>query len=933
MYLSRSLGGNHEMRKYKGVRCHEWGRTILTFVLDQFVNKLGLDSYSRKIKVTAGKRFGQSLFVLLTTAILVACGGGGTADSSDSNGSTNNSTPANQIPVVVDDSAVTSQDTTVVINVLDNDSDPDGDTLQPDTVEVVSQPSNGTATASNGTITYQPTTGFTGPTDSFTYRVQDNRGATSNTATVTVTINRPPTAMDDPGIVTNVNTAVIVDVLDNDGDPDSEPLQPDSVEVVSQPGNGTATAQTNGTITYQPNTGFAGPTDSFTYRVQDNRGATSNTATVTVTINRPPTAMDDPGIVTNVNTAVIVDVLDNDGDPDSDPLQPDTVEVVSQPGNGTATAQTNGTISYQPDSGFTGPTDSFTYRVQDNRGATSNTATVTVTIQNRPPTAMDDPGIVTNENTALIVDVLDNDGDPDGDSLLPDTVEVISQPVNGTATAQSDGTITYQPNNGFTGPTDSFTYTVKDSRGAVSNVATVTVTINRSPVAADDNDITNVDVTVNVNVLSNDSDPESDPLRPDTVVVISQPSNGTATAQSDGTIDYQPNSGFTGPTDSFTYTVQDDQGAISNTATVTVTINQPPVAGGACFATPQESPLTGTDRDGQEVKLAASDSDNTANELTFSLINPSDGLSAGVGPITTDKGEVEITDPTTGAFRYTPNSPPSLRGTDTFDYRVEDTVGGAASGTVTVIIDAKIMPLGDSITEGTEDSVTPDPLPAARIGYRKKLYDDIVAAGFFVDFVGSQSNGAAASPAIVDPNHEGHPGINALELADGGQPGNPGYTGIFNALEANPADIVLLHIGTNDLGLTDATDVGQVLTRIQTWEDSANGNPVTVILARIINQNPINVAVDPFNDAVVDLAQTRIDTGDDIIIVNQENALTYPGDLTDALHPNTSGYTKMANVWNFALIGNDGEGTPTTDLGIGNNTGIPSGTAILNKCP
>jgi lysophospholipase L1-like esterase len=454
---------------------------------------------------------------------------------------------------------------------------------------------------------------------------------------------------------------------------------------------------------------------------------------------------------------------------------------------------------------------------------------------------------------------------------------------------------------------------------------------NQNPVAADDSAVTNQDTAVTINVLANDSDPDGDTLLPDTVEVVSPPGHGTATAQSDGTIVYQPNTGFTGPTDSFTYRVQDNKGAISKTATVTVTIvNRDPVAGEACFSTPQGSALAdidGMDRNGLEVKLPASDPDNDG--LTFSL--NADG-SGGVGPITTDKGTAEITDPTTGAFQYTPNLPPSLRGMDTFDYRVEDTEGGTDTGTITVIIDPKIMPLGDSITLGIE--VAPGPDPGLQIGYRKKLYDDLIAAGFFVDFVGSLSNGAAAG--LADPDHEGHSGATAQQILTGPAPLEPLYPGIFIALENHPADIVLLHIGTNDIKnltpdpLVVANNQDSILAAIQTWEDSSNGNPVTVVLARIINQQTPIEDVTTFNNSVVGLAQTRIGTGDKIIIVNQETALTYPDDMADDLHPDPDGYTKMADVWKYALIG---QGTRTNDLGTGDNTGIPTGEAILTKCP
>ena len=95
--------------------------------------------------------------------------------------------PSNQAPTAVNDSSTTTQDTPVTINVIANDTDPDG-TIDPATVTITGVAGYGTAIANaNGTVTYTPTTGFTG-TDTFTYTVKDNDGATSNEATVTVTV-------------------------------------------------------------------------------------------------------------------------------------------------------------------------------------------------------------------------------------------------------------------------------------------------------------------------------------------------------------------------------------------------------------------------------------------------------------------------------------------------------------------------------------------------------------------------------------------------------------------------------------------------------------------------------------------------------------------------------------------------------------------------
>jgi len=97
----------------------------------------------------------------------------------------------------------------------------------------------------------------------------------------------------------------------------------------------------------------------------------------------------------------------------------------------------------------------------------------------------------------------------------------------------------------------------------------------------------------------------------------------------------------------------------------------------------------------------------------------------------------------------------------------------------------RIMPLGDSITQGIGSGADPDDNDH-QVSYRKTLWDLLVNAGYDVDFVGSQDSG---SMEFADPDHEAYPGGRADEIRDG----------IYNWLVAHPADIILLHIGTNDI--------------------------------------------------------------------------------------------------------------------------------------
>ncbi len=293
----------------------------------------------------------------------------------------------------------------------------------------------------------------------------------------------------------------------------------------------------------------------------------------------PPQAVNDTA-TTQEDTPVTIDVTANDTLTDSDEtIDKTSVAIKTQPAHGSAAVQTDGSgsVVYTPDANYYG-SDSFTYTVKDNEGEESNVATVAITVtavSDGPPVAVDDSA-TTNEGSSVTIDVTANDTDPDGNSTIDKSTVTITQPANGSATVNATtGVVTYTPNAGFNG-TDSFTYTVKDDTGAASNSATVTITVNAvdsgGPAAADDTASTLEDTLVNIDVTANDTDPDgANTIDKTSIAVQTAPGNGTATPKADGTIDYTPNTGFFG-TDTFTYTVKDDAGNVSNPATVTVSV-------------------------------------------------------------------------------------------------------------------------------------------------------------------------------------------------------------------------------------------------------------------------------------------------------------------------------------------------------------------------
>ena len=739
--------------------------------------------------------------------------------------------------------------------------------------------------------------------------------------------NKAPRPVDDSFQIGNggVLDFFSTDLLGNDSDPDGDTLK---LVSVTEPAHGTVTPLPDGGYRYA-NDGSNSSSDRFGYVVEDSGGKRAS-AMVNISITQGPTANDDTG-KTDEDTSLLIDVAANDTNADQAPVtisSSDGITILTGPANGTAEV-VSGQVRYTPAADFNG-NDSFTYTIADGSGIPSNPATVTVTVTpvNDPPQAAGDSG-TTAEDTPLTLDVLANDSDPE-DNIDPATITIVSNPAHGTAVANG-GKVFYTPSADYFG-SDSFTYTVKDAAGESSNAATVTVTVtpvnDGPPVAAPDTATTGKNLPVTIDILANDSDPDGRQTIVGVHVTNPDPAFGSVTVNGDNSLRYQPATGYAG-TVSFSYRLEDDAGQWSNAAGVTIDVtNVAPQAIGSCSTTRQETPLQGN--------LTATDPDS-GETLTFAL-GPN-GVH-GAGPMTTaNGGRVEITNPHTGAYTYTPASKGG-RGRDSFDYQVIDSSGATASATETVIVDMKIMAVGDSITSG-ETNVGNGGVPAIpqRKGYRQPLQEKLAGYGYSFEFVGSLDHGCQVSPPYQF-HAEGWPGYTAQQILEGngidiplcnGQTA-PAYTGILNALNDNPADIVLLHIGTNGVGSTDRDDIAAILDDIDIWEGSSQGNHVTVVLAEIIDSWKVSGGgTDPrvttLNSEIVAAVQNR--PNDDVILVDQHGALTYPDDIDDTnrtsgyrLHPTQNGYNKMADVWLYPLIhqGNDQ---------------VVSGAsgALLDKCP
>jgi len=224
-------------------------------------------------------------------------------------------------PVAVDDDAQTPEDTSVVIDVVDNDYDVDGE-VDPTTVDIIDDVNHGETSInpSTGEVTYTPDPDYHG-SDSFTYTVDDDDGGTSNEADVDIivnSVNDPPVAVDDSAS-TPENTPVLVDVLSNDFDIDNE-IDETTVTIVDDAIHGdTSVDPNNGVVTYTPDEDFHG-SDSFTYTVKDEDGAKSNKAIVEVNVlgNLPPEKPNKPSGQTRGKWGVEYTYKSSTTDPDGD---------------------------------------------------------------------------------------------------------------------------------------------------------------------------------------------------------------------------------------------------------------------------------------------------------------------------------------------------------------------------------------------------------------------------------------------------------------------------------------------------------------------------------------------------------------------------------------------------------------------------------------
>ncbi|GAA1587304.1 hypothetical protein GCM10009804_49250 [Kribbella hippodromi] len=670
----------------------------------------------------------------------------------DSNGAIGTSTLTARVtkvqPDASDDTATTPYDTPVTVSVLANDDagDPsvplvpssvrliDPATKEPKATVVVPGQASYTTTP-EGKVVVDPLPKFTGPATPMAYRVSDVNG-TITTATLTVTVAKPPAPTAEPDTATGKqNLPLRVTPLTNDTAGPGSGLDPRSLtlldpadgaqkKLVKIPGQAVYQVNADGTVTAYPLPAFTGTATKVTYRIADWFGQAAR-STIAVTITPiTPVAVDDVAR-TPYAKPVTVNVLANDkpGDP-SAPLVPagltllDPVDglpkaTVSIPNEGAYTA-VGGAVRFVPSATFRGPGTPIGYQVADRNG-TKTTARLTVTV-GRPPVAIADSA-TTRQNVTVTVNVLANDRPGTDATLDRSTVGLIDPAARttgyvrkvtvanqGTYTVLPSGAVEFDPVPAFRGKALPLNYRVADSDG---NYAASTLSVTATPiwpVTIDDSAITPFEHAITVNVLANDKpgDPSA-PLVPASLVLkdpagrygktMTRGGEGSYRAADDGTITFTPAKGFQGVTTPATYRIADANGTTAE-GLLLLTVGNGPSAVADAVTTKQNVTVT--------VDPLANDKPGTGAELDRTTVQLYSGdwkrkaviPGQGVFTVNTDSGKITF-DPE-----------PAYRGVVSIPYRVTDTTGNTATAAVTVTM----TPVVPAITDDAATTAYETPL-------------------------------------------------------------------------------------------------------------------------------------------------------------------------------------------------------------------------------
>ena len=615
--------------------------------------------------------------------------------------------PLNDAPVgvadtiTVDEAGTATQTTGGDRSVLTNDTDIDN--VNSDlTASIVSIPSFGTLTMQNsGTFIYVHD-GSETTTDSFVYKPNDGN-IDGNDVTVNITINPindcPEFGPDLGGEITafdwneDNDSAGIYNLGSRLVDPDSSPLTytvtwtNSSVYGINQ--------ISTGNFDFVPVSNAFGSSVA-TITVDDMEGCVLETTfTVNVySVNDCPT-VDNPIADISVNEDADdywIDIRNTFSDIESSTLN---FSAMSTNNSLIATSLTATSLIIDFLDNQNGSTNVvLTVTDGDPSCTVDDVFSVTIASVNDLPLTVTEEisvvsgGTVSNLNDGITTSLLANDIDADGNPL---TANLITPPINGTLTLQTNGTFVYT-HNGSSTSTDTFYYAANDGYNN-GNTVSVTIYINNPPVAVADTIAVLESGTATKttdgqsSLLWNDTDADASDVASLTAVKITDPSHGSLTLNSDGTFTYVHN-GDDQSSDSFTYSA-DDGKIVSSPITVSIAVtgtNDTPVAYDDTIIVPLGG--TATTLDNGYTSFATNDIDPDGDTLTVSIVS-----SPSYGTISLNPG---------GTFSYVQNG--TINAGDSFTYKVND--GSLDSNIANVNVYLSCTPCTESIIEAGVNGVS-----------------------------------------------------------------------------------------------------------------------------------------------------------------------------------------------------------------------------------
>ena len=485
----------------------------------------------------------------------------------------------NDAPLVNDDSYNLDENTSLIMETLNNDSDIEDSSLLYSNISIITSPENGIVSLLSNGILYTPSENYFGD-DSFVYEIFDSNGL-SSIGTVYIQIDQVienPT-LTDGAYSLDEDTSVEMNVFDwlTLGD-----FPIDSYNLVSNVSNGTL-SQNGNIITYVPNNNFFGE-DTLSFNVVDTEGNVSNDSTILITVN----SVNDLPVVNSdqinlpEDSFVNIYVLSNDSDIE-DELDISMVSITGNASSGSLIIE-NDYIKYTPDENFTGA-DAFEYTVTDSDGSSASNLVFLFVDNVLDSPVVNNSSFNVDEDNSINIDL--STISIEGDFLI-DSYTINTESSNGSYTLNGS-ILSYTPNENFNG-FDSISLYATDSEGNLSENAELTFSIdsiNDAPVSNDDYISIGTSIS-SVTLLENDFDIDNS-LNSSTIIIDTNPVNGEVSVS--GTNVYYKVDNNTVSSDQFDYHIVDSEGASSNTSTVYLTIidDTPPVATEDIFTVLEDS--------------------------------------------------------------------------------------------------------------------------------------------------------------------------------------------------------------------------------------------------------------------------------------------------------------------------------------------------------